>query len=141
VRLEIQGMDQVRAEIQRIGKRAEDGVDRAVTATALEVITDVKKRIQRGPKSGRTYTRGNISHTASAAGQAPATDTGTLASSPYFENTGKLSATVGSRLAYAYYLENGTTRIAPRPSWAPAIEAARPKLAKRVEAALRKAAR
>jgi len=147
ITMEIQGLEQVKAEIQRIGKKAEDGVAKAVKATALEVITDVKKRIQRGPKTGRTYTRGNVSHTASAPGQAPATDTGFLASSIYFENTGKLSATVGSRLAYAYYLEFGTVKMnfaggvgGPRPSWTPSVEAAAPKLQKRIEDAIRKAA-
>ena len=140
ITMEIQGLEQVKAEIRRIGKKAEDGVANAVKATALEVISDVKKRIQRGPKTGRTYTRGNISHTASAPGQAPATDKGVLASSPYFEQSSKLSATVGSRLAYSAYLEFGTTRIAPRPSWAPAVEASSPKLQKRIEDAIRKAA-
>ena len=140
ITMEIEGLEQVKAEIRRIGKKAEDGVSRAVKATGLEVISDVKKRIQRGPKSGTTYTRGNITHTASAPGQAPATDTGVLASSPYFEQPSPLSVTVGSRLAYAAYLEFGTTRIKPRPSWTPAVEAASPKLQKRIEDAIRKAA-
>lgn len=141
IELQIEGLDRVRAEIKRIGKEAEQGVANAVKATALEVISDVKKRIQRGPKSGRTYTRGNVSHTASAPGQAPATDTGALASSPYFEQSSKLSATIGSRLAYSAYLEFGTVRIKPRPSWTPAVEAAAPKLQKRIETAIRKAAK
>jgi len=147
----------------------------AVNATALEVITDVKKRIQRGPKTGVTYWRipgedglmrvyagkpvdggpnklvavfkangkQNLSpsHTASASGEAPATDTGFLASSIYFENSGKMEATVGSRLAYAGWLEFGTQKIAPRPSWAPAVEAAQPKLNARVTKAIEGAAK
>jgi HK97 gp10 family phage protein len=141
IELQIEGLDRVKAEIKRIGKEAEQGVANAVKATALEVISDVKKRIQRGPKTGRTYTRGNITHTASAPGQAPATDTGVLASSVYFTQSSKLSAVVGSRLAYASYLEFGTTRIKPRPSWTPAVEAAAPKLQKRIEDAIRKAAK
>jgi len=141
IELQIEGLDRVKAEIKRIGKEAEQGVANAVKATALEVISDVKKRIQRGPKSGRTYTRGNVSHTASAPGQAPATDTGALASSAYFTQSSKLSATIGSRLAYSAYLEFGTVRIKPRPSWTPAVEAAAPKLQKRIETAIRKAAK
>jgi phage gpG-like protein len=140
ITMEIQGLEQVKAEIRRIGKKAADGVSNAIKATGLEVISDVKKRIQRGPKSGITYTRGNITHTASAPGQAPATDTGVLASSVYFTQSAKYEATIGSRLAYAAYLEFGTTRIKPRPSWTPAVEAATPKLAKRIEDAIRKAA-
>jgi phage gpG-like protein len=107
-------------------------IDNAVVATALEVVTDVKKRISRGPKTGKTY--GN--HQASAAGEAPATDTGVLASSIYFDKGTGPSATVGSRLAYAAYLEFGTAHIKPRPSWTPAVELARPKLTARVEKAI-----
>lgn len=122
--------------IRKIGADAEKAVEKAIAATGLEIITGVKKRIQRGPKTGKTYTRGNIAHVASAPGEAPATDTGTLASSPYFEQNGKLSVTVGSRLAYAAYLEFGTTKIAPRPSWTPETELARPKMKSRIEKAL-----
>ena len=127
-------------------KEVQKAIDDAVNATALEAITDVKKRIQRGPKTGVTYTRrkgGNVSgeHRASAPGEAPATDTGALVSSVYFENKGQATAVIGSRLDYAGYLEFGTQKIAPRPSWTPAAEAAQPKLNKRVRDAIEKAAR
>lgn len=141
ITIEVDGLQDVNAALRKYGKDAEAGLAKAVTATALEINTDVKKRIQRGPKTGRIYTRGEIEHQASAPGEAPATDTGTLASSVYFERETKLSATIGSRLAYAYYLEFGTARIAPRPSWVPATEAAKPKLRARVEKALTEAAK
>jgi phage gpG-like protein len=139
ITIEIEGLEQVQAEMRRIGKEAADGVAKAVTATALEINTGVKKLIQRGPKTGRTYTRRGIEHTASAPGEAPATDTGTLASSVYFEQSDKLTATIGSRLAYAYYLEFGTTRIAARPAWVPETELGQKKLQERVTASLKRA--
>ena len=132
VTIQIEGLDQVQAALRKFGAKAEAAIDRDVTATALEVNTAVKKAIQRGPKTGIIYTRGNITHQASAPGQAPATDTGVLVSSVYFQNTGKMSATIGSRLAYAYYLEYGTTRIAPRPAWQPSTEDGQKKLNARV---------
>lgn len=132
VTIQIEGLDQVQAALRKFGAKAEAAIDRDVTATALEVNTAVKKAIQRGPKTGAIYKRGNITHQASAPGQAPATDTGVLVSSVYFQNTGKMSATIGSRLAYAYYLEYGTTRIAPRPAWQPATEDGQKKLNARV---------
>lgn len=141
ITIEVDGLQDVNAALRKYGRDAEAGLSKAVTATALEINTDVKKRIQRGPKTGRIYTRGEIEHQASAPGEAPATDTGVLASSLYFEQSTKLSATIGSRLAYAYYLEFGTARIAPRPSWVPATEAAKPKLRARVEKALTEAAK
>lgn len=141
ITIEVDGLQAVNEALRKYGKEAEAGLSKAVTATALEINTDVKKRIQRGPKTGRVYTRGEIEHQASAPGEAPATDTGTLASSVYFERETKLSATIGSRLAYAYYLEFGTARIAMRPSWVPATEAAKPKLRARIEKALTEAAK
>jgi phage gpG-like protein len=141
ITVQVEGLDQVQAALRKFGADAEKLIGNAVTATALEINTDVKKRIQRGPKTGRTYTRRGIEHTASAPGQAPATDTGTLASSIYFENSGKMQATIGSRLAYAYYLEFGTTRIAPRPSWVPASEAGQKKLNERIAKAIERAAK
>jgi hypothetical protein len=132
VTIQIEGMGQVQAALRKFGKAAADAIGKDVTATALEINTAVKKAIQRGPKTGKTYTRGNVEHTASAAGEAPATDTGTLVSSVYFDNTGKMSATIGSRLAYAYYLEYGVTRIAPRPVWQPETIKGQAKLNERV---------
>jgi hypothetical protein len=145
VTVEIEGLSQVSAFLKRYGQEAEREIGKDVVKTALEINTGVKKRIQRGPKSGRVYTRGsgqNLSreHQASAPGEAPAADSGVLASSIYFEQSGKLSATIGSRLAYAYYLEFGTSRIDPRPAWVPETELGQVALNKRVEATLRKAA-
>jgi len=145
ITIDVQGVQGVQAALAAFGAKAEAGIAKAITATALDINTDVKKRIQRGPKTGVVYRRGggqNLSseHQASAPGEAPATDTGTLVSSVYFEQSSKLSATVGSRLAYSAYLEFGTMHILPRPSWVPATEAATPKLITRIEAALRKAA-
>jgi hypothetical protein len=128
------------AAIQKYGAKVEAEIAKAVTATALEVNTDIKKRIQRGPKSGRTYNRRGVSHQASAPGEAPATDTGTLASSITFKQVSKLTAEVETRLAYGSFLEFGTQNIAPRPAWVPAVEEARPKFAKRVADAIRRAA-
>lgn len=170
VKIEIDGLDQVTRRLQRMGKDADKVLYDAVNATALEVNTDVKKRIKRGPKSGVTYWRipgedglmrvyagkpsdfgpnkivavfrtdgkANLSpsHTASAPGEAPATDTGTLAGSIYHEKTGKTQVTIGSRLKYARYLEFGTTKIRPRPAWQPASVEGQKKLMKRVRKAL-----
>ena len=142
--LEVEGVDALQEKLRRAGQKASAGVARAVTATALLVRADVQERIQRGPKTGRVYVRGagrNLSreHQASAEGEAPATDTGVLVGSIYFEQTRPLTAVVGSRLAYAHYLEFGTARMAPRPSWQPAVDKMRPELARRVEKALKEA--
>jgi len=82
------------------------------------MTSNVKKQIQRGPKTGRYYKRGSRTHRASAPYEAPATDTGTLVSSIYYTQEGPYAATIGSRLPSAYHLEHGTRRVKPRPTWA-----------------------
>lgn len=137
----VEGLDALQRDFSRISDEARAKLSMAVKATALDIDRDVKKRIQGGPKTGRTYTRGNITHQASAPGESPATDTGTLVSSQYFKQPSELTATVGSRLAYAYFLEFGTRTIASRPAWIPAIEAITPKFTQRVDKALKEAIR
>jgi hypothetical protein len=128
ITIQVDGLDGLQKMLGRIPAETEKRLGKLINATGLNITTDVKRRIQRGAKTGRVYRRGNVTHRASSPGEAPATDTGTLVSSVYFE-TGKLSATLGSRLAYAYWLEFGTQRMAARPAWVPAVEAAREKFA------------
>jgi hypothetical protein len=133
----LEGGKELAAALRNASKDMVAAVEEAVTATGLELRGDVVKRIQRGPATGRTYQRRGITHTASAPGQAPATDTGRLASvGVLFEQVGPVSVTVGSPLVYAAYLEYGTTRMAPRPAWRPAVEAMTPKFRNRLLRAL-----
>ena len=136
ITIKVDGINVVQATFLKMLNGFEDAINKDVVATALEINTAVKKRIQRGPKTGRVYVRGNVTHQASAPGESPATDTGTLASSVYFEQKSKLSSTIGSRLAYAYYLEYGTARIKPRPAWIPETEVGQKKLNARVRKTL-----
>jgi HK97 gp10 family phage protein len=132
----LQGGKELAAALRNASKDMQAAVADAVTATGLELRGDVVKRIQRGPATGRTYQRRGVTHTASAPGQAPATDTGRLANSVTFEQAGPVSVTVGSALIYAAYLEYGTTRMAPRPVWRPAVEDMAPKFRNRLLRAL-----
>lgn len=144
VTLELQGERQLMEALRAYGKDAEVEVARAVDATGLELRGDIVKAYQRGPATGKVYEKYNPrrTHQASREGEAPATDTGRLASSVDYQRQAGVSATVGSNLAYAAMLEFGApgANIEPRPAWVPAVEAMRPKYIKRLEAALRKAA-
>ena len=160
--VKLEGLDELQDKLRLLGIEAKREVDKAVQATGLEIRGDIVKRIQQGPKTGAVYdsvfarvngrvvpigprTGNNLSptHQASAPGEAPATDTGNLASRIDFKREGPMSATVGSNVVYAAHLEFGAPRakIEPRPSWVPAIEAARPKYIARLEAALERAAK
>jgi len=146
-----QNMQEVQKALREYGEKAVRAIGDAVQASALEITTDIKKRVQHGPATGRTYTRGEITHRASAPGEAPATDGSGdnsvgLASSINYSMKGKLSAEIESRAPYAVWLEfgtemNGEQHIAPRPSWVPAVEAGTPKFQLRITTAIARLSR
>ena len=160
-RVTLEGLDELQDKLRLLGIEAKREVDKAVQATGLEIRGDIVKRIQQGPKTGAVYDsvfarvngrvvpvgsrQGNnlsATHQASAPDEAPATDSGRLASSILYKREGQMSATVGSDVVYAAYLEFGAPRakIEPRPAWVPATEAMRPKFRQRLETALARAA-
>lgn len=77
-----------------------------------------------GPKSGYAYERGSRVHVASAPGQAPAIDTGFLASSIQIARESPLSSLVTAGAEYAVHLEYGTVRMAPRPFFRVSVQKA-----------------
>lgn len=137
-RVEIEGLDELQRAMRKASKEAKARVARVVTSTAINLRADVVKRIQRGPASGAVYikTNPNRTHTASAPGQSPASDTGRLANSIEFDQVNVMTATVGSKLVYAAALEFGTEHIEPRPAWVPAVEKITPKFMSQLRAAL-----
>lgn len=139
VNVQVRGLAEVQAAIRAFGQDVATAVENAVEATALETISDVKRAIQRGPKTGRVYQRGRKVHRASAPGQAPATDTGALVISIYYRKADPFTAAVGSRLKYAFNLEFGTRKMAARPSWLPAAEKNSLRLEKRIARIVREA--
>jgi hypothetical protein len=106
-----------------------------------EAATDVHRRavesIQSGSKSGRVYSHYFVTikgravpirargkpHQASAPGEAPASDSGALASSISFEvRLGGMAAEIGSERDYGLFLEEGTDKVAARPWLKPAAD-------------------
>lgn len=66
-------------------------------------------KLQKGSRSGRIYKRGSITHQASAVGENPKSDTGTLLSSLKFKSTISI-AFVGTSERYASILEDELNR-------------------------------
>lgn len=106
---------QVTRAVQMALMRGLIGVASDVRNTAVESITD-------GKKSGRIYKRRGIVHRASAPGEPPAADTGTLHGSidlkPHYS---QLRVEIQATANYAAALEYGTEYIEPRPFMRPAL--------------------
>ena len=138
IELKIEGLEELQRAMALASVDAQARVGKAVLKTAVSLRTDVVRRVQSGPASGRTYELSDPkrTHTASAPGEAPATDQGRLVQSIAFNKVGPMTATVGSDLFYAADLEFGSGAIEPRPYFTPAIEAIRDTYVQDVEAAL-----
>jgi hypothetical protein len=124
VKVIVTGTKELVHYLNRFPPQAEAAVKRIVARTAMHVASDARQSILRGPKTGRLYSRGRGKfHQASAPGEAPANDTGTLASRLFFDiHNGGTSASVFSDVDYAPILENGGGKIAPRPFLGPALD-------------------
>jgi HK97 gp10 family phage protein len=135
VTIRLEGSEQLQRELRRLSGDLREEAGKAVLATAVEMRADIVKSIQRGPASGITYEKykPRRTHTASAPGQPPMSDTARLANSITFDRLGDLTASVGSELNYAPWLEYGTSRMAARPFFRPAVERMRPKYIGKLE--------
>jgi HK97 gp10 family phage protein len=139
--IRLEGSEELQRQLRRLSDDLRDEAGKAVLATAVELRADIVRSIQRGPASGITYKKSNPTriHTASAPGEAPMSDTGRLANSITFDRIGDLTATVGSQLNYAPWLEYGTSRMAARPFFRPAVERMTPMYIGKLEDIIRRA--
>tara|TARA_R100001460_G_scaffold102170_1_gene146460 strand:+ start:222 stop:665 length:444 start_codon:yes stop_codon:yes gene_type:complete len=118
---------------KRLTKIPEANMKRACQRAADVVRNEAVNSIAAGAKTGATTTRYNPrrTHTASAAGEPPASDTGFLVNS--------ITATVGkdgkfivgdvkASAPYAAHLEFGTTKMSARPFFQPALQKSEEKI-------------
>jgi hypothetical protein len=113
------------------------------------VATEVRRNIQTSPRGGRTYvkTHPNRTHTASAAGESPATDLGFLVRSiqvePDLQNLRVRIISLHSIAPYAKRLEFGdlSAGLAPRPFMFKGLQAKKKQAVSIVKNALNQAIR
>ena len=111
-----------------------EGSLRALVGRAGNLVRNTAvQSINQGAKSGVTYElyKPRRTHTASSAGQPPATDTGFLVNNIVItmDTADKgLSVNVESRADYSTALEFGTSKMAARPFMQPALEENKPKI-------------
>jgi phage gpG-like protein len=107
-------------------RRMTDQTSGILRAMAAGIVGEMQ-RLMSLPKSGRAYrtSRTGELHIASAPGEAPAVDTGTLTNSINWSMNGETQAIVSINADYAAYLEYGTRFMARRPYIEPAIDKVR----------------
>ena len=113
------------------------------------VATEVRRNIQTSPRGGKTYalSNPNRTHTASAAGESPATDLGFLVRSiqtePDMQNLRIRSLSLHSIAPYAKRLEFGdlSAGLAPRPFMFKGLDAKKQQAIRIVQNAVNQAVR
>ena len=96
--------------------RVRAGANRGVAAWIGLVEQRAVDLINNPPKTGRVYTRRGVKHQASAPGEPPATDFGTLVNARRIDLMPERSAArLTFTAAHAPHLQFGTRKMAPRP--------------------------
>jgi len=123
VTMTVRGSEQLRRNLARLSGRERRQAQADGLEAGARVYETAVKVLLSQPGSGETYTRGGVSHTASAPGQPPAVDTGTLRGSIQVEEpVTPTQAIIATHTDYAEFLEFGTSRMAARPYMRPALD-------------------
>lgn len=131
----IEGLAALYAALDGATAELDAAIGGVLDATGLEVRSEIIRRYNSGPATGRIYQKYNPrrTHQASAPGQAPMSDTGRLANATTYKKDRPLAVAVENRLEYATALEYGTRTIRARPVWRQVALEAEPKLKRRLE--------
>jgi hypothetical protein len=107
---------EVLIEVPRHTAKHKKGLFNGLGEAGKDVVTEIRRLIRTGPKTGRVYKFRGAPHQASAPGEPPANRSGRLMRSSRFKVRNWQEMTVGETAEYAGYLEDGTRgRMAPRP--------------------------
>lgn len=119
--MEIKGVDEFLRTVREEVAVDKKHLDKLLTRAALETHKNAVESIKNGGRSGKIYKRGQKTHQASAPGEAPKTDYGTLVKNITFQ---KADMTVGSRggAPWGFWLEFGTSKAGARPWLQPAFD-------------------
>lgn len=129
--VKVRNLGRVKAKLKTLSEKTTKTVKQEIAIATLRYELELKEEISTGTRTGIMYKRGRKTHQASAPGEPPKSDTGTLVNSIHHVFTDKgLTGEVKSNLPYALSLEVGTSKVPARPVWFPTAERLKPKFTK-----------
>ena len=134
INIKVKGLKEAKEIFKKLEEDLQQPFREVILGGAQLIRGEAIKSIQTGPKSGRVYQKYNPrrTHTASAPGEAPASDTGNLVSQIMVRQETRDNVVVESNALYSSFLEFGTSKMLPRPFLFPATERSRPKITQAV---------
>jgi HK97 gp10 family phage protein len=134
INIKVKGLKEAKEIFKKLEEDLQQPFREVILGGAQLIRGEAIKSIQTGPKSGRVYQKYNPrrTHTASAPGEAPASDTGNLVSQIMVRQETRDNVLVESNALYSSFLEFGTSKMLPRPFLFPATERSRPKITQAV---------
>lgn len=114
--------------MENLAARTRFGVEKGLWLSGKDIKAEFSRQVLAKDKVGRLYIRRDRAgrgrrHRASAPGQTPANRTGAYRKGFDFSVDGAHQLTVGDTVAYAVFLELGTSRMKPRPGLGNAVGA------------------
>ena len=124
-KITVEGTKELQRFLKKVQKIAPQKVEALLFQGAANTQETAVKSIQASGSAGNVYTRGNVTHTASAPNNPPNSDTGNLVANITVKKI-KGGYDVGSRKGapYGAWLEFGTTRMERRPWLGPSFQRA-----------------
>ena len=130
--IKLDGMAQLLGQLKALGADTDDIVLETINDLATDTHALAVSGISHSGGGGRTYEKykPRRTHTASAPGKYPASDTGELATNVRMDGLQRatiasMMATVGTSIMHGVWLEFGTSRMAARPWLLPSFERAK----------------
>ena len=130
--IKVTNINKVLASFKKLNVTMLPDLQEVIKGGAQTIRTEAINLIQKGAKSGITYKKYNPSrtHTASAPGQAPASDTGNLVRNIKVIQVNQDVTQVASGARYSKELEFGTSKMRARPFMFPAYKMSQDKILK-----------
>jgi len=136
--IEVEGIEALTKQLGALTGDADGAVLDVITELAIDTQEKAVDGIQQGPATGIVYEKykPRRTHTASAFGEFPASDTGQLAASIAIQmpTESNLVGKVGTDLMHGFYLEFGTSDMSHRQWLTPSFEEAKIGISKKLKA-------
>lgn len=123
IKLARKGQDFFTGVLPNIERALQRGINDGLHQAGFNLVKTAKDGIQRGPKTGRVYTRRGRRKRASAPGEYAGIVTGDYLNGMIFEVHGSSEMEFGNTDPKAAFLELGTANLEPRPALALTVEA------------------